>query len=81
MLEEVKIAQKNLSWIDQDRAQVIKGERVRLKNLISCSPSFRQSILDMKINEALCIFMVRHSQMCVPLFVHVVVIEKARMEE
>ena len=58
VLDEVNRGEKNLAWFLAKERLDSEGENVRLKCLISCSPSFRKSVLDMTIDEPLCIFMV-----------------------
>jgi len=55
MLEQVQKGSKNLAWAVMRGKNDLKGQHVRLTSLISCSASFRQAILDMRINEPLCI--------------------------
>ena len=63
VLEEVHQAQKNLLWAIPREKQDVKGETVHISNLLSCSQSFRKAILNMKINDNLCILMVCLFQM------------------
>jgi hypothetical protein len=58
VLEDVHSGQKNLLWAIPREKQDVQGERVHLMNLITCSPSFRKAVLNMKIDENLCILMV-----------------------
>ena len=58
VLEEVHSGQKNLLWAVPREKQDVQGEKVHVMNLLSCSPSFRKAVLNMKIDENLCILMV-----------------------
>jgi hypothetical protein len=58
VLEDVHSGQKNLLWAIPREKQDVRGETVHLMNLITCSPSFRKAMLNMKIDENLCILMV-----------------------